>query len=146
MVVVVMAIYPCLFFFLPSILPPAGLSIGRTILPFALVSLWLSSIASIWSNALDACYRSDLRAGITIIGSLIFFLFAVIGVKYFGLVGLVVAQAIQGIFLLIAGWLMLRHVMPSLPLLPKTWRFVRFKEMLGYGINFQINSIVVFFF
>ena len=71
-------------------------------------------------NALDACFHSGLRAGIMILGSLVFFLLALAGVEFYGLVGLAAAQVIQGLILLSVGWIAIRRVMPALPILPIT--------------------------
>ncbi len=138
--------YPLLLLALPYVLPAEGLDAGRVILPYGLASLWLTSVAGIWMNALDACFHSGLRAGIMILGSLFFFLSALVGVKLYGLVGLAAAQLAQGVILVTAGWVAVRRVMPSVPILPKQWKFLHFREMLCYGLNFQINSVVMLLF
>ena len=138
--------YPLLLFFLPHVLPAASLDAGRSILPYGLVSLWLTSVSDVWMNALDACLRSALRAGIMIFSNLVFFILALKGVELYGLVGLAIAQVAQGFILLTVGWVVIRSVMHKLPIFPKQWKFVRFRKMLGYGINFQINSFVVLLF
>ena len=138
--------YPLLLMALPHVLPAASLDAGRMILPYGFASLWLTSISSIWMNSLDACKKTGRRAGIMIFGSFLFFLLAVVGVKFYGLVGLAGAQVAQGLFLVIAGWVFMRRVIKSLPKLPKQWNFLQFREMLGYGINFQISAFVAFLF
>jgi len=65
-------------------------------------------------------------------------------VPRYGLVGLAWAQIGQGIFLVLGGRLVLRHVLPVLPLLPWRWRKVVLREMLGYGANLQVTNIFVF--
>jgi O-antigen/teichoic acid export membrane protein len=40
----------------------------------------------------------------------------------------------------------MKVVMQSSPLLPVQWKLKRFREMLGYGVNFQINSVVMLLF
>lgn len=142
----VMLSYPLLKLALPYMLPVKGLKTGRIILPYGLASFWLISISNIWMNALDACFSSGKRSTIMILGSIAFFPLAIIGVKYLGLIGLVVAQLFQGIFLVIVGWFAIRKVMYINPILPQQWRFTRFREMFCYGINFQINSIVMLLF
>jgi O-antigen/teichoic acid export membrane protein len=97
-------------------------------------------------NTLDACFHSGLRAGIMIFGSLFFFLSSLIGVELYGLVGLAAAQVAQGVILVATGWVAIRRVLPMVPKLPTQWRFRRFKEMLGYGLYFQINSVVALLF
>ena len=144
-IIVAMA-YPLLLLALPHVLPAEGLDAGRSILPYGLVSLWLTSISDIWMNALDACFRSGLRAGIMIFSSLVFFLLSLASVELYGLVGLAAAQVIQGLILISVGWVAIRRVMPALPILPIKWKLGHFRKMLGYGINFQINSIVIWLF
>lgn len=138
--------YHGLLWALPYVLPASGLADGRAILPYALASLWLTSVAGIWMSGLDACLRSDLRAGIMVVGTIAFLLMSFAGVTYYGLVGLAVAQVAQGVFLVILGWVLVRRVMQSKALLPVQWSTARFREMLGYGVNFQINSFVMLLF
>lgn len=144
--IVLMFAYPGLFWALPHVLPAEGLGEGRAILPYGLVSLWLTAVASIWMSGLDARLRSDLRAGIMIFGSLVYLLMSLVSVVRYGLVGLAVAQVVQGAILVVLGWVFVRRVIPGLPLIPVKWRAVRFREILGYGVNFQINSAVMLLF
>jgi O-antigen/teichoic acid export membrane protein len=97
-------------------------------------------------SGLDACLRSDLRAGVMVVGTIAFLLMSFAGVTYYGLVGLAMAQVAQGVFLVISGWVLVRRVMQSKALLPVQWSTARFREMLGYGVNFQINSFVMLLF
>lgn len=144
--IIILIAYPLLLWALPHVLPTAGLDEGRAILPYGIVSLWLTSVASMWTGGLDACLHSEMRAVIMITGSLLFFLLSLLTVPQFGLVGLAAAQVAQGLFLVVLGWIVLRRVMPSLPVLPLLWKASCFREMLGYGVNFQINSIVLLLF
>jgi O-antigen/teichoic acid export membrane protein len=138
--------YPLLVVALPFVLPAEGLIAGQIILPYSLVSLWLNSVAGMWMNSLDACFQSGLRAAIMILGSVLFFFSAMVGVKLYGIVGLATAQVAQGVFLIATGWVAIRRAMPLVPILPNHWKILRFREMLGYGLNFQINSIVALLF
>jgi O-antigen/teichoic acid export membrane protein len=144
--IIVLIAYPLLLLALPHLLPVEGLDSGRLILPYGLASLWLTSVACIWMNSIDACLRSELRAGIMIFGSVIFLLFSLIFVEFYGLLGLAVAQVAQSVFLFTAGWVFIRKVMPALPILPQQWKLAYFRDMLGYGINFQVSSFAIFLF
>jgi O-antigen/teichoic acid export membrane protein len=145
-IIMVLIAYPLLLLALPYVLPAEGLETGLKIMPYGLVSLLLTSVAGIWMNAIDACLQSRLRAAIMIVGSIIFLLSSIAGVELFGLVGLAAAQVVQGVILVTVGWVVVRKVMPNLPLLPQQWEMVRFREMLGYGINFQINTVALLLF
>jgi len=142
----IIIVYPLLLLALQYVLPTSGLIEGRNILPYGLVSLLLTSIASILMRGLDACLRSELRAGIMILGNLIFFLLSILSVRGYGLLGLAVAQVLEGAILAVLGWIVLRRVMPLLPIIPLQWKKSRFKEMLSYGVNFQINTLVMLLF
>lgn len=144
--VILIAIYPGLLWALPHILPPEGLKEGQVILPYGMLSLWLTAVASIWMSGLDGCLRTDLRAGILISGSVIYLLVSFASVSHYGLVGLAAAQVVQGMMLLIVGWLVIRRIMGLSHVVPAQWSNVRFKEMFKYGLNFQINSVVMLLF
>ena len=144
--VILLLLYPLLKWSLHYFLPIEGLEDGLKILPFALISLWITSVANIWMSSLDGCLRSDLRAIIMMIGSIVLLLTSIILVKPFGLVGLAIAQIIQSVFLLFAGWLAIRNILSELPILPFQWKISRFKEMFTYAFNFQINSVVMMLF
>ena len=138
--------YPFLSWVLPYILPQASLDDGRTLLPFALVSLWISSVASIWMGGLDGCLRSDLRATIMIIGSVTMLSVSVAAVDRYGLVGLATAQILQGVVLLVFGWIAIGKVLSSMPTFPTQWKINRLRDMFIYGINFQANTVMMMLF
>jgi len=97
-------------------------------------------------GGLDGCLRSDLRAAVVIFGSFSFLALSLVTVEQYGLTGLAVAQVAQGSILVCLGWIAVRRAMPSLPLFPVRWKGRLFKEMVGYGANFQINSLVMLLF
>lgn len=107
------------------------------ILPYALVSLWLTIVAGVFAGGLDGCQRMDLRAALAVAGQVMLLALALWLVPRHGLVGLAWAQLGQGLFLATAGRLLLRRVLPGLPLAPRRWRRPVLREMLGYGANVQ---------
>lgn len=143
---ILLLIYLPLQSLMPFILPEEGIYDGLSILPYALISLWLASVSAIWANSLDGCMRSDLRAILMIIGYVVLFGTSVFMVETYGLIGLAFAQIAQGMVVLILGWLTIKAVIPPLPILPFQWRYSSFRKMLSYGVNLQINSIVMMLF
>jgi O-antigen/teichoic acid export membrane protein len=143
---ILLAVYPLLAWLLPEILPASALDEARAILPYALASLWLNSVASIWTSGLDGVLRSDLRAGLAIIGTLAFLGMAWVGASTYGLLGLAVAQVAQGAILAVLGWIAIRTVVTTMPPIPVKWSLARLRVMLGYGVNFQINSVIMLLF
>jgi O-antigen/teichoic acid export membrane protein len=59
----------------------------------------------------------------------------------YGLKGLAYAQVMQSCIMMIGCWIALKRRCPGLPLIPFRWHRRVFKEMVGYGISFQIISM-----
>jgi len=132
------AIYPGAKWILQAVLPQASLAEARAILPLALVSLWINVIAAILQAGLAGhelithCNYVDLG------GSLSYLLLAVWLVPRHGLMGLAYAQAIQAAAALLVTWSLLRRRISGLPLVPRRWDRVLFREMAAYGFHFQL--------
>jgi len=134
-------LYALLARVLPHLFQAEHLIEALSILPYALLSLWVTMVASVFSGALDGCERMDLRAGLVIGGQLLLLPLAFWLVPHHGLVGLAWAQIGQGAFLLLGGRLILTKALPGLPLLPSGWRTSVLQEMLGYGANIQLATV-----
>lgn len=137
---VLVALYPLLAKIVEAPLDPALLPAALSILPYALVSFWLNASAGVLQGCLDGYQRIDLRSALLTVGSLTYLLLAFILVPQRGLVGLAQAQVLQAGLLLAGSWLLLKHLLPALPVLPYRWSKDAFKEMLGYSLNLQIIS------
>lgn len=132
---------PAILWWLTRIVPTENLSDAKTLLPFAMVSVWVASIGGVAHSSLDGCHRADLRATLTMISS-VFYLCTVWQLApQYGLVGLGIAQLGQALLTALASWLTLRRQLSSMPCIPFQWNRGIFREMLGYGVNFQIISI-----
>ena len=131
---------------LPHLLPSSAVVDARALLPYAFLSLWLTAVAGIWLGGLDGCLRSDLRAALVIVSTLAFMVLALTSVPRYGLVGLAVAQVLQGLILVVFGWLTVRRVMRPMAPVPVVWSAERFREMVGYGANIQIMAVVMLLF
>jgi O-antigen/teichoic acid export membrane protein len=146
MAVLCLAIYPLLDNLLALAIPAASMPQAMSILPWAVFSLWLGSIAGVFQSGLDGCQRMDIRNILMIFSNIFFLVAAVWAVPNFGLVGLAIGQSLQVILLMLASWFVLRKQLKTLPWLPILWHKAKFKEMFGYAVNFQINSIAILLF
>jgi O-antigen/teichoic acid export membrane protein len=133
--------YPLVVWILRKIIPVENIQNALSILPFALVSVWIGGVAGVFSSGLDGCQRYDLRALVSIIAAIFLLCLSWILVPRFGLIGLAWAQIGQGVSMLIGSRVMLQRELPALPLLMYGWRYSLFREMFHYGVNFQIVSI-----
>jgi len=146
MAVLVLAIYPMLGDVLKLAIPIASMPQALTILPWAILSLWFGSVGGVFQSGLDGCQRMDIRNILMIVGNVLFLGAAFLLVPHYGLEGLAVGQAAQGLLLMVMSWLVLRRQLTTLPWLPMRWSKAKFKEMFVYAVNFQINSIAVLLF
>lgn len=143
MAVFLLAIYPFWDSVLALAIPAASMAPAMEILPWAVFSLWLSCIGGIFQSGLDGCQRMDLRNILLMLGNGFFLGATCWLVPRYGLIGLAIGQAMQGLLLIVGYWLLLRRQMPSLPWIPFFWSKSKFKEMFGYAVNFQITSVAI---
>lgn len=122
------------------------ISNAEEILPYALLSLIFNSTSIIFQSGIDGCMRYDYRAILVIFCQFIYLLAALHLMPEYGLLGLAYAQIIQGLTLLIFGWLILRKIVYKLPLIPYKFSIGIFKEMFFFGVQFQIGSIAMMLF
>ena len=138
--------YPMLLWILGFVLPANAIPIALSILPLAMFSLWVTAISSIFLSGLDGCQRIDLRGYLMIASAVFHLLITFMLVPYYGIMGLAYAQIIQAVVLLFFSWCLIRHVLSELPLIPCKFTVNLFKEMIAYGLNFQIASIMMMLF
>lgn len=142
MATLLMVCYPLVALVLGYFLPVHGIPAALGILPYAMVSLWVMVIVSVFSGGLDGCMRMDLRSLLTAVSHLVYLGLVMLLVPQYGLEGVAMAQLIQLVGLMVMLWWVLRRQMKSLPLVPIHWKFSVLKEVLGYGMSFQIISIM----
>lgn len=134
--------YPLFVLALNYFIPAHSVPVALSILPYALMSLWVMIIVSVFSGGLDGCMRMDLRSLLMGLSHLAYLGFAMLLVPKYGLEGVAIAQLIQSIGLMTLMWWVLRRQMKDLPLIPVHWKLAVLKEMFGYGVNFQIITVI----
>ena len=141
MTIILVALYPIFLVLLRYFLPAESYVTGLSLVPFALISLWLGALSGVFASGLDGVLRTDVRS-LIVMGSATLHLALVVSfVPNYGLLGLAYAQVIQSLFVLILSWSMLRRYLISLPIIPYRWNRNLFREMLKYGLNIQAASI-----
>lgn len=143
--VVLLAVYPLIKWILGLVISPESLSFALEILPFSLFALWILMIASIFNAGLDGIQRIYLRNILLMVGTLIYFSLAFILTPAYGLIGLAYAQVIQNTIILLFSWILIKRYINSLPIIPYRWDKNTFKEIIVYGVNFQVISVTILF-
>lgn len=134
--------YPLVVWLLERIVPSPHIPDALAIIPYAMVSTWIGTVAGVYLAGLDGCQRIDLRVLVSMAASALLLGLTWLFVPRHGLVGLAWAQIGQGVLMLCGGWLLLRRELPSLPLIRLKWNSQLFREMFRYGFNFQAITIL----
>lgn len=133
--------YPVAAFLLKLVIPENGINEALSILPYALFSLWMTIVASVFLAGLDGYQRIDSRSIILVFSTLFNLFLCLLLVPKYNLPGLAYAQIAQAAVTLIGSWIMLKRYLPVLPIIPLKWNQKLFKEMMNYSLNFQTISI-----
>ena len=144
--VLLLILYPVIIWGIEIIFIKNGLSKAMEILPFAILTFYLTMITSIMQSGLDGCQKMGIKASIIIIIQILYVLIALILVDSYGLNGLVWAQVVQGILLVIINWYFLRLTFVKNSIVPIRWKKELFIKILKYGSNIQIGSLMMIFF
>ena len=134
-------LYPVLHWIVGKVVDSESVKIAHEILLLSLTVVWINTVAGVFQSGLDGAQRIDLRGYAVMSGSLIYLLCVYILVPIYGLTGLLYSQIVQACFLLVAGLVMLGYIFRKSTLLPGCWEKSVFRDMLGYGVPFQIISL-----
>ena len=132
------ALYPAGIWILKLILPRAALPEAVAILPWALVSLWLNVMLGLFQAGLAGHQLYTLCNFVEVAGAALYLASAYALVPRLGLMGLAYSQAAVAAACVIVTWILLRRRIPQLPLLPRRWDMRLFREILTYGLQFQV--------
>ncbi|MEN8263537.1 MAG: oligosaccharide flippase family protein [Nitrospirota bacterium] len=139
--IVLIISYPLAKWILGLIIPNESFHHAIAILPHALFAVWIMLVTSILQAGIDGHQRIDLRSFLLIGGAVFNLVLCFILVPSHGLLGAAYARVAQSFTMLLSSWLLLKRLLPSLPVIPYKWDKFLFREIVGYSINFQIISI-----
>lgn len=122
---------------------PALTAEARLLLPWTLAGVVLTGTAAACLGALDGTQRVHVRSALVATGSLVLLASALVLVPRLGLVGFVVAQLVQGVFLIVSAWTALRRSLPGLQMMPYRWARRRFRLLIGYGLQWQTITLLM---
>ena len=147
LVVVLPASYPVFKKLVYLIVEPAEyIGDALTVLPYAIITFGLTSLSSVVNSCIDGTQRVYLRNILVMVSALLYLGLTLFLVPRAGFVGLAQAQVLQTSITLVVGWIMLRSVIPGLPVLPFRWHTGTFREIFAYSFNFQVISVAQLLF
>ncbi len=139
--IVLLALYPLIKWLLGLVITDNSISLAVSILPHALVSLWFMVVTGIFQAGLDGYQRIDLRSLLLISGAFLHLLLCYLLASRYGLIGVAWARIIQNCTIFLCSWICLRKYLPLLPVFPYRFNKRIFREIIVYGVNFQVVSI-----
>ena len=113
------------------------------ILPLAITAFWIMLVTNIYQSGLYGCQLILQRNMILIAESICHLFLCIILASRYGLIGLAYARIAQNTITLLTVVFVLKKHLRTLPFLPRYWSRYLFKEMLGYGVNLQVISLLV---
>jgi O-antigen/teichoic acid export membrane protein len=143
---VLLICYPLIKWILSIVIDAESISTAESILPFALLSLWIMMVSSVFQAGLDGYQRIDLRSIILIASTIVYSVLVFLITPILGLNGLLLSQICQNLLILISSWILLRKFVRLLPIFPFKWDKDSFKEIVGYGVKFQIITATTMFY
>ena len=138
--------YPFARWILGFVISTDSLELALSILPYAFFALWVMIITSIFQAGLDGYQRIDIRSCLLMGGAILHLVLCLMLAPAYGLIGVAYARIIQNCVICLSSWLLLKRYLPLLPVFPYKWNKGLFKEIIGYGINFQVISIASIFY
>jgi O-antigen/teichoic acid export membrane protein len=138
---ILLIVYPFADWLLNLIMPAASLREALSILPYSLLSLWVMLIAGVFKSGLDGYQQIYLRNMLLMASGLFHLFLCFVIVPTHGLMGLAYARVAQNGLVLVGSWTLLKRKLSILPVIPYHFDRKLFKEMIGYGLNFQVISV-----
>lgn len=130
---------------LRRILDGEPLRIAMIILPYVLASLWINFVGNVCLGALDGLQRVDQRSLAVIAASTVQLAAVVSLVPVLGIQGLACAAVVQALTLTFVAWMFLWRHVEKLGIVPRHWTPDVLKELLKYGVSFQLTSVASLF-
>ncbi len=147
-IIVLPNIYWLLVLILKKIFQGNELVLAYSVLPYSIVSLGISMLSAVSQAGIDGCQRMDLRAWLLVLGQVLMIGLAFMLIPRNGIIGLAWSQIGQSIFLVISGWYLLKSKseIKYLPWIPHHFSKSLFKEMLNFGVQIQIGTLISLLF
>jgi O-antigen/teichoic acid export membrane protein len=143
---VLLICYPIAKFVLGLVIANEYFPVALSVLPYALLALWSMMITSIFQAGLDGFQRIDLRCLLLMVGAVLNLLLCFVFTPIYGLMGVAYARVLVNVIILVSSWFLLKRYLPILPMFPYRWNKSLFREIIGYGINFQVISVISMFY
>ncbi|NVN97279.1 hypothetical protein HXX01_03565 [Candidatus Nomurabacteria bacterium] len=137
----IILLYPFFKILLTSFVDKTNITDAYILLPYAMLSLWLNMIGSIYQSAVDGLQKVYAKNVSLTICQLIHLVTCFTLIPTFGIFGLIVAQLGQNLLVLFICMIITKKHVHELPIIPILINKNILKEIIPYGAGFQLISI-----
>jgi O-antigen/teichoic acid export membrane protein len=146
-IIVTYSLISILIFFLGGLILPhfiekKYIAIALEILPYSLISLIINALGGVISSCLDGIQKNYVKSYIVSFSTLLLFGLSLLLTPKYGLKGLVFAQIIQAILVLLLSVYQLSKSIKGVLILRWNWSSSLFKEIINYGLKMQALSFM----
>ncbi len=132
---------PLIYVFADSIVGANNAELLRSILPLMMGIFWITCMASVYQLGFLGFGRLGWKAVLTVSGQVMFLMGSIILAPRLGLLGILYAQAFQGLVVLLASIIIFHfHVAGSRP--DRWWDIARFKQLYAFGTKSLMVAVV----
>jgi O-antigen/teichoic acid export membrane protein len=128
-------------FWLSYIIEIKYLGTALEILPYSLLCLFINSIGGVFTSTLEGFQKNYIRNYILIFSTFLLLITSYFLVPIYKLKGVAFAQILQATILLLVSFMMLKKTFQFQIFNKWNWDKEIFKELLNFGLKFQIISI-----
>ena len=134
--------YLLLHFFIDKIIDKQYINLAIAMLPYALFCLVINEVSGVFTSVLEGIQKNYIKNFIYINTSIIFLISTFFFVPIYGLMGVVYAQLIQSLIILLASFFISKKYIDGFSLFIWHWDKTIFKSLISYGSKFQLVSLL----
>ena len=139
--VVICLIYVFSTAFLGFIIDSKHIKTAIEVLPYSLLCLFINSIGGVFTSTLDGFQKNYIRNFIVLFSTALLLIASYFLVPIYHLKGVAIAQVLQASILLIASYILIIKEFKLNIFNQWNWDKEIFKELINFGLKFQIISI-----
>jgi len=133
-------------FLLSYVVEPKYFMLALEILPYSLLCLFINSVGGVFTSVLEGFQKNYIKNFLFSISAIFLLLFSYYLLPKFQLKGVAIAQILQSLIILFGSFFIVLRTSPFVIFNKWNWDNKIFKELISYGIKFQIISIFQIFY
>jgi O-antigen/teichoic acid export membrane protein len=127
---------------LAAVVPASALEAARQLLPLMLANLVLTMTGTAVLGGLEGAQRFGLRAAVVILSNVAFVAGCMSLTGRLGLLGVGLAQVLQGVVLAVGAWAAARSVLGFRDWWPRSVSILQLRRVLNFGASFQAIAVL----